>query len=173
MRSNLSCEASRRLSNRPRQDSAIDEGFLLSRKVVRIIRGAEHLWSDRGTHPCYPFFYFIFIFFLFFPFFRWAPEGIRRTSNFGTAAAYVGAGNERDSGVSLVLVTFLSSGTACHVNLPFATIHHGVRLLFFVLARLHSSREKERLMPRSLRTDGWTDSRTSARCVKEKYNRRP
>ena len=134
---------------------------------MRIIRGAEHLWPDRGTHPCYPFSRFIFIFF------DGRRGGIRRTSNFGTAAAYVGAGNERDSGVSLVLVTFLSSGTACHVNLPLATLHHGVRLLFFVLARLRSCREKERLMPRSHRTDGRTDSRTSARCVKEKYNRRP
>lgn len=37
-----------------------------------------------------------------------------------------------------------------------------------------TAREKERLKPRSLsRTDGWTDSRTSARCIKEKYNRLP
>ncbi|KAG7202736.1 hypothetical protein KM043_009910 [Ampulex compressa] len=56
------------------------------------------------------------------------PEGIRRTSGFGDSAAYIGARNERASKVSLVLVTFLSTGTACHVNLLLATHHRAVSL---------------------------------------------
>lgn len=92
---------------------------------MRIIRGAGYR-SQAEAHTVLPFF-------------SMGAGGIRRTSNFATAAAYVGARNERDSEVSLVLVTFLSSGTACHVNLQLATLHHVVRLL-----RLRAAPQHER-----------------------------
>lgn len=97
-----------------------------------------------------------------------AVGGIRRTGNFGTNAAYIGARDERDSEVSLVLVTFLSTGTTCHVNLPAAALRRAVSLL-----RPRPADGREAARAAETRTDGWTDSWTSARCVKEKYNRRP
>lgn len=120
-------------------------------RIVRIIRGAGHRAQCR--HTVLPFF------------FRMGAGGIRRTSNFGAAAAYVGAGNERDSEVSLVLVTFLSSGTACHVNLPVATLHHGVRLLRLrELRRRGRKRGCRAMKPR----DGWMDGQSDKRSMRQR-----
>lgn len=71
---------------------------------------------------------------------------IRRTSGVSASKrgfAYVDESEaeptrERESEVSLVLVTFLSSGTPCHVNLLLATFRHGVFFSLFLFLLQYS-----------------------------------
>jgi len=106
---------------------------------------------------------------LLFP--RWG-EGvkiIRKTdSHFGVEAAYnIGErGVERgwENEVHLVLVTFLSSRTACHVNLFLATFRQDVSLFLFSPQYRHQVRLPDRpasARPWRVGIDGRTDGRTS------------
>jgi len=106
------------------------------------------------------------------PIFFFRAEGvkiIRKTdSHFGVEAAYnIGErGVERgwENEVHLVLVTFLSSRTACHVNLLLATFRQDVSLFLFSPQYRHQVRLPDRpasARPWRVGIDGQTDGRTS------------